>query len=73
MYWRGSCIVPQYKGRVTNVNVATLEVLVFLSAVGKLFGRVLIKRIRAGTECAIGEEQCGFRMHGPSVCCKAGV
>ena len=32
-----------------------------LSVVGKLFGRVLIKRVRAGTECAIGEEQCGFR------------
>ena len=26
-----------------------------------LFGRVLIKRFRAGTECAIGEENCGFR------------
>ena len=26
--WRGACIVPLYKGRVTNVNVATLEVLV---------------------------------------------
>ena len=24
-------------------------------------GRVLIKRVRAVTECAIGEEQCGFR------------
>ena len=32
-----------------------------LSVVGKLFGRVLIKRVRAGTECAIGEEQCGFK------------
>ena len=32
-----------------------------LSVVGKLIGRVLIKRVRAGTECAIGEEQCGFR------------
>ena len=32
-----------------------------LSAVGKLFGRVLIKRVRAGTECTIGEEQCEFR------------
>ena len=31
------------------------------SVVGKLSGRVLIKRVRAGTECAIGEEQCGFR------------
>ena len=32
-----------------------------LSVVGKLYDRVLIKRVRAGTECAIG-------MHGPSVC-----
>ena len=32
-----------------------------LSVVGKLYGRVLIKRVRAGTECAIGEEPCGFR------------
>ena len=32
-----------------------------LSVAGKLFGRVLIKRVRAGTECAMGEEQCGFR------------
>ena len=38
---------------MTNVNVATLEVLVCW---------VLIKRVRAGTECAIGEEQCGFRL-----------
>ena len=32
-----------------------------LNVVGKLFGRVLIKRVRAGTECATGQEQCGFR------------
>ena len=32
-----------------------------LSVEVKLFGRVLIKRVRARTECAIGEEQCGLR------------
>ena len=32
-----------------------------LSVVGKLFGRVLIKRVRGETECAIWEEQCEFR------------
>ena len=32
-----------------------------LSVVGKLFGKVLIKRVRASNECAIVEEQCGFR------------
>ena len=31
------------------------------SVVGKLYYRVLIKRERVRTECAIGEEQCGFR------------
>ena len=46
---------------MTNVIVATREVLVLLSVVGKLFGRVLIKRVRAGTECAIGEEHYGCR------------
>ena len=44
-----------YKGRVTNVNVATQEVCL-LSVVGKLCGRVLIKIFIAGTECSIGEE-----------------
>ena len=28
--------------------------------VGKPHGRVLIKRVRAGTECAIGEGQVGL-------------
>ena len=32
-----------------------------LSVVGKLYGRELIKRVRAGNDCAIGEEQFGFR------------
>ena len=34
-----------------------------LSIVGKLYCRVLIKRVRDGTECVIANEQCGFR-HG---------
>ena len=33
-----------------------------LSVLGKLYGRVLIKRVMAGTECVIGEEQCMFRL-----------
>ena len=31
-----------------------------LSVVGRLCGRMLIKRVRTGPECAIGKEQCGF-------------
>ena len=30
--------------------------------VGKLGGRELMKRVRAGSECAIEEEQCGYRL-----------
>ena len=35
-----------------------------LRIVGKLYSRVLIKRVRARTECATGEKQCGFRQGG---------
>ena len=30
------------------------------SVVGTIHGRVLIKRVRAGSECAIGEDKYGF-------------
>ena len=50
------------KGRVHDkCECCNLRGISLLSVVGKLYGRVLIKRVRAGTECAIGEEQCGFR------------
>ena len=32
-----------------------------LSVVDMLYGKVLIKRVRARTECAIWDEQSGFR------------
>ena len=63
MDWRGECIVPLCKGRVTNVNAATQVVLVLPSVVGTLYGRVLIKRvIRAQTDWKIGEGQCVLRL-----------
>ena len=33
----------------------------FLSAVGKLYGRVLIYRIRTRTDGVLEEKQCGFK------------
>ena len=38
-------------------------------------GRVLIQRVRAGTECVIGRSNVGLGRgeDGPSVCRKAGV
>ena len=41
--------------------VSTIPCDFLLTVVSKLYGKVLIKRVRAGTECATGEEQCGFR------------
>ena len=57
MEWRGDCIVPLYKGKGNKCECSNSRGISLLSVVGKLFGRVLIKRVRAGTECAIGEEQ----------------
>ena len=58
MDWHGACIVPLYKGKGDKCQSRGISLL---SVLGMVFGRVLIKRVRAGTECAIGEEQCGFR------------
>ena len=59
--WRGACIVPLYKGKGDKCECSNSRDISLLSVVGKLYGRVLIKRVKAGTECTIGEEQCGFR------------
>ena len=52
--------MPLYKGNGDKCECSNSRGI-SLSVVGKLFGRVLMKRVRVGTECAIGEEQYGFR------------
>ena len=49
MDWRGACIVPLYKGKVDKCECRNSRGISLLSVVGKLFGRVLIKTVRAGT------------------------
>ena len=61
IHWRGACIVPLYEGKGDKCECSNSRGISLLSVVGKLFGRVLIKGVRAGTECAMWEEQCGFR------------
>ena len=61
MDWRGVCIVPLYKGKSDKCDCSNSRGISLLSVEGKLYGRVLIKRVRDGTESAIGEQQCGFR------------
>ena len=36
------------------INCCNSSGISLLSVVGKLYGRALIKRVRAGTECALG-------------------
>ena len=53
--------MPIYKENGDKCECSNSRGISMLSVVGKLYGRVLIKRVWAGTECEIGEEQCGFR------------
>ena len=59
MDWRGACIVPLYKGKCDKCKWSNSIGISLLSVEWKLYRRVLIKKVRAGTECTIGEEQCG--------------
>ena len=49
MYWRGSFIVHLYKGKGAKYECYNSRSISSLKAVGKLYGRVLIKRVRGGT------------------------
>ena len=50
MYWCGVCIVSLYKGKGAKYECSNSRGISLLSVVVKLYGRVLIKRVRAGTE-----------------------
>ena len=53
---RGACTVPLYKGKGDKCERSNSTGISLLSLVGKLYGRELIKIVKAETECAIGEE-----------------
>ena len=50
MDWSGACIVLLYKGKGDKCECSNSRGISLLSVVGKLYGRVLSKRVRAGTE-----------------------
>ena len=55
-----ACIVPLCKKKSDNSEFSKSRGISLLSVVGKQYDGVLIKRVEAGTKCAMGEEQCGF-------------
>ena len=51
---RGSCMLLLYKGKGDQCECSNSRGISLLSVVAKLYGRVLIERVRAGTECNRG-------------------
>ncbi len=60
--WTIACVVPLYKGKGDKYECTSFRgrPISLLSVVGKVYGEVLIKRVREGTEGMIYDEQCGF-------------
>ena len=59
--WVCACIVPLFKGKGDVCECCNYRGISLLSVVGKVYGRVLINRIRDKTEEVISEVQGGFR------------
>ena len=59
--WVIACIVPLYKGKGDMYECSNFRGISLLSVVGKVYGRVLINRIRDKAENVIAEVQGGFR------------
>ena len=59
--WQDSCLVPIYKGKGDRAQCNNYRGISLLSVVGKVYGKVLIERVKMLTEEIISEEQGGFR------------
>ena len=59
--WKSACIVHLYKGKGEHSEFAYYRGTSLLSMEGKLYGGILIDRIRSSVDRVIGEEQCGSR------------
>ena len=59
--WCRACIVLLFKGKEDRCECSNSRGISLLSAVGKLYGRVLIGRIRNRTDGVSRKEQRGFR------------
>ena len=59
--WVIACMVPLYKGKGDVHECSNFRGISLLSVVGKVYGRVLINRIRGKTENVIAEVQGDFR------------
>ena len=59
--WMRAIIVPIHKGKGDTSECKNYREIVFLSVLGKVYGRILIKKVCNLTGELIGEKQCGFK------------
>ncbi len=59
--WTSACEVPLYNGMGDKYECISFRGLSLLSVASKVYGKVLIKRVREGMEGVICDEQGGFR------------
>ncbi len=59
--WVTVCMVPLCKGKGDKCDCTSFRVISLLNIVGKACGKLLVKRIREGTEGVICDDQSGFR------------
>ena len=59
-----ACIVTLYERKSDGCECSNSRDTILLSAVGELYGRVLISRIVNRTDGVLVEEQCGLRSWG---------
>lgn len=59
--WKKAVIVPLYKGKGAKGDCKNYRGISLLSIVGKVYGMILVDRMRRITDGMIGDEQGGFR------------
>ena len=59
--WRTSIVVPIYKGKGAKDECKNYRGISLLSVPGKVYGRLVIERVRKLTERSVRDEQGGFR------------
>jgi len=59
--WTKAIIVPVYKGKGSRNECGNYRGISLLSIAGKVYGKIVTKRVQQITECRISEEQGGFR------------
>ncbi len=61
MDWMSECVLLLYKGKRDNCECTGFSCVSLLSVACKVYKKVLVKRIREGTEGKICDDQGGFR------------